>query len=105
MYSSTRKLLFQQMIRKIDRYSFPITDCYSTCFVFWLLVGEMSLMKDDTFSFINTSSMQFEMKWGTVRGVSQPLADTEDLTFSIMQPLASILTDFNQSFSTCHSSL
>lgn len=65
----------------------------------------MSLMKDDTFSFIKTSSMQFEMKWGTVRGVSQPLADTEDLTFSIMQPLASILTDFNQSFSTCHSSL
>lgn len=59
-------------------------------------------MKEDTFSMIKTSSMQFEMKWGTVRGVSQPLADTDDLTFSIMQPLASILTESNQSFSTSH---
>ena len=40
------------------------------------------------------------MKWGSVRGVSQPLSESADTTFSIMQPLSAILTSYNQSFST-----
>lgn len=48
---------------------------------------------------IKAPSFQFEMKWGIVRGISQPFIEGSDETLSILQPLSSILQGYNKTFS------
>ena len=62
-------------------------------------IGESKHIKKNSLSLIHSQDIKFEMKWGEVRGVSQPLSEESDLMFSILQPLSSILQSYNQSFS------
>ena len=63
-------------------------------------IEEEQLIHKDTLTTIKAPSFQFEMKWGIVRGISQPFIEGSDETLSILQPLSSILQGYNKTFST-----